>query len=107
MNIKSLIKKYWKPLLVGFLLAAIYKRYGDKIKNYLKPVKKEQENKTKMISSGLPSSSGNDLNRPLGGSEIGTNIISPPIQSEVNLGSLFGRGAVNQEQELNNINQEL
>jgi hypothetical protein len=106
MNIKSLIKKYWKPLIIGFLLAAIYRRYGDKIKNYLKPVKKEQENKNE-ITTGLPSSSGNDLNRPLGGSEVGINIISPPIQSEVNVGSWFGRGAVNQERELDGISQEL
>ena len=106
MNIKSLIKKYWKPLLVGFLLATIYRRYGEQIKNYLKPVKKEQESNV-MTTSSLPSSSGNDQNRPLGGSEIGLNMISPPIQSEVNLGSLFGRGAINPEQELNGINQEL
>ena len=106
MNIKSLIKKYWKPLLVGFLLAAIYRRYGDKIKNYLKPVAKEQKS-NEMTTSGLPSSSGNDVDRPLGGSEVGLNLISPPIQSEVNVGSWFGRGAVNKEQELDGINQEL
>ncbi len=78
MNIKSLIKKYWKPLLIGFLLAVIYRLYGDTIKNYLKPVKKEQENKIV-----TPSSSGNDINRPLGGNEIGLNLISPPIQSAI------------------------
>lgn len=106
MNIKSLIKKYWKPLIVGFLLAAIYRRYGEQIKNYLKPVQKEQSNEN-TVATGLPSSSGNDVNRPLGGSKVGLNLISPPIQSEVNLGSWFGRGAVNQEQELDGINQEL
>ena len=83
MNIKSLIKKYWKPLLVGFLLAAIYRRYGDKIKNYLKPIKTQTNNIE--TTSGLPSSSGNDVNRPLGGSEVGLNLISPPIQSEISL----------------------
>ncbi len=82
MNIKYLIKKYWKPLLIGFLLAVIYRLYGNKIKNYLKPVKKEQENKTEIVT-GLPSSSGNDINRPLGGNKIGLNLISPPIQSEI------------------------
>ncbi len=80
MNIKSLIKKYWKPLIIGFLLAVIYRLYGDTIKNYLKPVKKEQENK---IVTGPSSSSGNDINRPLGGNEIGLNLISPPIQSAI------------------------
>ena len=106
MNIKSLMKKYWKPIILGFILAAIYKCCGKKIINYLKPVRKQQDKK-QMISSGLPSSSGNDVDRPLGGSEVGLNLISPPIQSEVNLGGWFGRGAINKEQELDGINQEL
>ena len=109
MNIKKFIckNKVIIGLILGSLLAGCVYFY---LKN--KSVSKdttEPKNSFSdiMTTSGMPSSSGNDLGRPLGGNEVGLNIISPPIQSEVNLGSGFGRGAFNEPKELDNINYEL
>ena len=106
MNIKRVIKKNKTviALFIGSLLAYCVYCY---LKNKEISTKNQTENQINNTFDSVPSSSGNDINRLLGGTEIGVNMISPPIQSEVNLGSGFGRGAINEPQELQNINFEL
>ena len=108
MNIKKFIckNKVIVGLILGSLLACcVY--FHLKNKSVSKNTTEQKNSFDDVMTSGLPSSSGNDVGRPLGGSEVGPNIISPPIQSEINLGSGFGRGAINEPKELDNINYEL
>ena len=98
MNIKSFIKK--NKVIIAIVLVLLFTCCGGCCYSFNKKTVTINGN---TYTKDLPSSSGNSPDRPLGGEAIAPHIITPPIQSEINLGSWFGRGAVNQETNLDEI----